>query len=156
VLKETALLRQDLHDGLEPCGPRARQLAELDESFDGMFRVELTHAVMRLEGQLSARLEPALLQALDALAPDSTAADVQPMFAPDGCVGAFLRDGERLTLTLLELEWSPLMGLLQAVLTNLEHNAEHNAEQDAHASSDEAGQRAHPQAHADTRQGEVS
>ncbi|MGD8859101.1 MAG: hypothetical protein PVI30_03760 [Myxococcales bacterium] len=175
VLKETALLRQDLHDGLDDCGPRARQLAELDESFDGMFRVELTHAVMRLEGQLAARLEPKLLQALDALSPEGAVDDVQPMFAPDGCVGAFLRDGERLTLNLLELEWSPLMGLLQAVRTDLEqdaeHNAEHNAEQDAeqdapapcpeahpdaHATGDDDGQLAHLQAHANGREGEVS
>jgi hypothetical protein len=150
VLKEIALLRQDLHLGLDACGGSAQRLAEMDETFDAIFRVELTHAVMRLEGELAARLEPALQEALDALPPEACVADVEPLFAQGGCVADFLRDGERLTRTLLELEWSAPMGLVQAVRAGLEPPA------DAHDDATDDEDDTLADARADAREEEVS
>jgi hypothetical protein len=120
VLKEVALLRQDLHQGLAGCGQRARELCELDRLLDGMFRYELSQGAGRLATQLGDGLASSLREQIAELSSDCTVDQLEPWFAADGSVGAFMRQAEHLAHTLLELEWSSAFGLLQGARSALQ------------------------------------
>ena len=92
------------------------RLAELDRVLDGVFRAELELCRLQLKTNLGGALETQLRAACAALAVGAGEDALRPWLAPRGCIGRFLRDGRRLCHALLDLEWSALMGLLQAAV----------------------------------------
>jgi hypothetical protein len=114
ALKELLWLRKDLQQALQQGNPETRKLAALDLVLDAIFRTELAASRTQLEAEIAAAFDARLRAACEALAPAASVDALRPWFGPRGAVGQFLRDARRACHALLDLEWSALMGLLQA------------------------------------------
>ncbi|HEX7478135.1 MAG TPA: hypothetical protein VF331_10040 [Polyangiales bacterium] len=119
VLKELGWRQKDVQQALQQGSAETLRLAALDRVLDEIFRTELSLSRLQLEASLGQALQMQLRTACATLAVDASAASadaLQPWFGPRGCIGHFLRDARRACHALLDLEWSALMGLLQAAL----------------------------------------
>jgi hypothetical protein len=119
LLKELGRRRRDVQQGLQQGNADMQRLAALDGVLDGIFRGELDVCRVQLATRLGAVLESELHAVCVTFAanPGTTGVDaLRPWFAPRGCIGKFQRDARRLCQALLDLEWSALMGLLQAAM----------------------------------------
>jgi hypothetical protein len=119
TLKELGRRQRDVQLALQEGSPDMLRLVELDRVLDGIFRSELELGRAQLATRLGAVLETELHGALVALTSNAAAPSVdtlRPLFGPRGCLGKFQRDARKLCHALLDLEWSALMGLLQAAM----------------------------------------
>jgi hypothetical protein len=116
VLKELNWRQKDLQQVLQQGNAEMLRLAALDLVLDEVFRAELALTRAPLAASLGRALETQLRAACAALAADAGVDALRPWFGPRGCIGLFLRDARRACHALLDLEWSALMGLLQAAV----------------------------------------
>lgn len=114
LLDELARLRRDVQVTLQQGNADTRRLAALDRVLDGTFRVELELSRAKVQTAIGKVIDAQLREAFANLPPHAEAAALQPLFAPHGHIGRFLRDSRRVCHALLDLEWSALMGLVQA------------------------------------------
>lgn len=116
LLKELSWLQRDVQKVLQQGSAETLRLAALDRVLDGFFRNELERSRVQFQASLGKALHAQLDDACAALRVDAGVDQVRPWFGPRGCVGRFLRDARRACHALLDLEWSALMGLLQAAV----------------------------------------
>ena len=114
LLDELNRRHRDVQLVLQQGNAETLRLSALDRVLDGTFRVELELARVKTQTAMGKVLETRLRDACAALPPDADLSALKPWFAPRGCIGQFLRDGRRVCHALLDLEWSALMGLVQA------------------------------------------
>jgi hypothetical protein len=94
--------------------PRSRQLA-LDRLVDPVITRELRKAQRGLGQAYAQSCATRIESVLRELPPDCDIPVLAALFAPRGALGRLLQDGKRVILALLDLEWSMVPALVDAV-----------------------------------------
>lgn len=116
ILKQLGARQNEVRRALQQGNSEMQRLAALDRVIDGVFRTELEQCRIRLQESLGEKLEKQMHAACAALPEGAGVGEMRPWFGPGGCIGQFLHDGRRVCHAFLDLEWSALMGLVQAAV----------------------------------------
>lgn len=113
--RELELFKPDLVQQLREQVPATSALLQIDAVLDSAIGRLMHAAVQRLCASFEARCAARFERAIAALPPDCDAASLQPLLSPRGTATRLLELGRRLAQALLDLEWSALQGLIDAV-----------------------------------------
>lgn len=113
--RELELFKYDCVAQLRALGPAAEALVQVDTTLDAAIARMSVAAVQRLCSAFEARCSAQFEREIAALPEGCDPSALQPMHSPRGVATRLLESSRRLAHALLDLEWSALQGLIDAV-----------------------------------------
>ena len=113
--REIDLFMEATRGTLQRAGSSRSRLLALDRLLDPVITRELRKAHRGLGRAYASSCEARIEAALRELTPGCGVPELAALFAPRGALGRLLHDARRLILALLDLEWSMVPTLLEAV-----------------------------------------